>query len=469
MTSPARHVRLLPSGVRNRFHILLALIFLAALALRLIGAWCGALMYDEATHLACAETIDLRPGSFNLVWRSVDHPWLSVYVLRLSSWAFGTGNFGIRVLHATVGAATVIPVFLLAQRTVSTTAGLWAAALLAVDQFHMTWSYFACPEVLLLFFSTLVLVLFLRAVRTERLRDFVLLGGCIGMAYTAKETAVLLIPALWLCVVSSKRRRRLLRTAGWYAMHAAALLVVLPEVIVNIARFYEGYLYRDMALLSHARWPSYSAGLLYLGEAVEAFTAPRGGYRTLYATQNPALCHWPAGVLYLTGVVYSLRHWRDWPLRTLGIVFGFLVAFFTFLPSEARTLYWWASISLIPAVVFGGRLIHRLPVALPAFFFTYLLFHATNTALRPGIGVPRRTAAQIQDAAVARAREARTPDALARLERSLLHALHIGGPNAEIYGLLARTANIGENAQRAAYFRRRQAHAACRMQLRSKF
>jgi 4-amino-4-deoxy-L-arabinose transferase-like glycosyltransferase len=416
----------------------------------------GNLMYDETTHLACAETIDLRPGTFNLVWRSVDHPWMSVYVVKLSSVLFGSSPFGLRILHVLVGTATVMMVFYLGAAVGSPRAGLLAAALLAVDRFHMTWSYFFCPEVLLLFFTTAVLLQFFRATASGSRRDFLLLGLYVGLAYTAKETGFLLVPVLWLCVLTDAQRRRYLRSVEWYVMHAAALVVVLPDVVYNVVYFYEGYFYRDAMFIARSFRLSYSAVLLYLGEVVAYFTASEGGYSTMYDTQNPALCHWPAGVLYLTAValavVGSVRRWSDWPSRVLTILFVVIFGFFTLMPAEIRTLYWWPSISLIAAVVLAGRVFARSPKWIVVPFLSYLLIQAVLTARRPGVETPRRSAAEIQAAETAAARNAPGSEALGRLERRLMHAVHIGGPNAELYYHLARIAHQHDRPGRASYF-----------------
>ena len=57
-------------------------ILLVALAIRLWGAWQANLIFDERAHWALAETIDLRPGHLHLVSRTLDHPLLSIYILR---------------------------------------------------------------------------------------------------------------------------------------------------------------------------------------------------------------------------------------------------------------------------------------------------------------------------------------------------------------------------------------------------
>ena len=150
-------------SVTSRDRWILGGIIAVAAGLRLTGAAHGALMYDEVTHLAVAQTIDLRPSSLHLAWRAFDHPPISVYVVRLSSVLFGDSDFGIRVLHAVVGALSCLAMFLLTRRVFSTRAALISAALLALDQFHLTWSYFIVPEVLLLLFGTLTVWQFFRA------------------------------------------------------------------------------------------------------------------------------------------------------------------------------------------------------------------------------------------------------------------------------------------------------------------
>lgn len=450
---------------------LLWLIFAVAFALRLLGAWSGNLMYDETTHLACAETIDLRPDHFNLVSRSVDHPPMSVYTVRLSEFLFGDSNLGIRVLHALIGALTVIPVFLLAARVFSVAAGLWAAGLLAVDQFHLSWSYFIVPEVLLLFFTTLVLLQYLVATESRSTRDFVLLGVFLGLAYLAKETALFLAPVLWLSLLADSRQRELLLDYRLYLAYLTALLVASPDIINNIVHLYEGYFYRDTGMVASVWRPSPRTLVLYLGELVKLYTAPLGGWHGT-GSQNPTMIHWPAALLYLFATFAALRQWRNNRVRILLVTFFLIVLVFTLLPSHgAGYTWWWASMSIVPAVVFAGHVLASWQVYIlqdrhPALvrstgmlamlvFAGYLSANAFFTSLREGQEIPRKDVATLLDSALKQAQHTETRRDLLRQEHYLLHVLHVVGPDANLYALLARIAREKGESKQAAYFARR--------------
>jgi 4-amino-4-deoxy-L-arabinose transferase-like glycosyltransferase len=448
---------------------LLWLILALAFALRLLGAWNGNLMYDEATHLACAQTIDLRPDHFNLVSRSVDHPPLSVYLVRLSEYLFGDSNFGIRILHALAGALTVLPVFLLAARTFSVSAGLWAAGLLALDRFHMSWSDFIVPEVLLLLFTPLVLLRFQQATETRAARDFAIAGLYLGLAYLAKETALFIAPALWLSLWFGRAQRRLLLDYRSYLTYLVAALVAGPDIVNNLVHFYEGYFYRDAGMV-HSSWhPSLRVAILYLGDLVQGFTATHGGFDGT-GLQNPVNIYWPAGLLYLAALVAALRQAHNPRVRLLLVSFGFSAFAFTVLPAHGYDgMYWWPSISVIPAVVCAGALLAHLqqwsqaqPASLRRLGSGALLAgglwlgaHAVQTGLRDGLGVPRKHAATLVDGAVTRARAAQTDAELLKLDFLLPHTLHIAGPHAALYSQLARLALAQQHPDKAGYFVRR--------------
>jgi len=460
-------VRILDTPVPRLLWLILAVAF----ALRLLGAWSGNLMYDETTHLACAETIDLRPDHFNLVSRSVDHPPMSVYLVRLSEYLFGDSNTDIRVLHALFGAATVFVVFLLAARVFSVTAGLWAAGLLAVDQFHLSWSYFIVPEVLLLFFSALVLLQYLVATESRSTRDFVLLGVFLGLAYLAKETALFLAPALWLSLLADRRQWPLLLDYRLYLAYLTALLVASPDIINNIVHFYEGYFYRDADMVSSSWRPSPRTLLLYLGELVKLYTAPHGGFRGT-GLQNPTIIHWPAALLYLFAVAAALRQWRNSRVRILLVTFFLIVLVFTLLPSHgSEYTWWWASISIIPAVVLAGSVLAswqgfilqgRHPAVIrgtgilaTAVLAGYLAVNAIQTSLREGTELTRKDAATMLDSALKHAQQTESMQDLSGQQHYLLHVLHVAGPDANLYALLARIALENGESEKAAYFTRR--------------
>ena len=421
------------------------LILGVAAGLRLLGAWIGNLNYDESMIIARAEAIDLRPDSLRLVWQTVNHPLLTVYVVSLSGFLFGDSDFGLRILHVLLGTANVFLVFLLGKKLLSVNAGLYAAALLAVDRFHHTWSYAFEPEILLLFFTTLAVLLYLRAIETGSYRDFALLGVALGLAYLSKETAILLFPILWLHTLANPERRMSLFRSQWLMMHVIAVVVISPDLLWNATHFYEGYFYRDIDLVTKTPAISPRAVWLYLGE----WTVDIQGW-------NPSWCHWPAGALYLLTATLALISWRQKRFRLLCWVFWAVFSFFTLLPAEDDS-FWWASITILPAVLICGEYLRRWPRYVTAVFVGYLSIQATLVALQPGRESPRIEASERIESAVQLASMSIDSDRKARrdLENILFHILQIAGPDARVYGYLARTAYAQEQPARARYFAKR--------------
>lgn len=434
---------------------LAGIVALAAIV-RLLGAWSGNLMYDESTHLACAQTIDLRPDHLNIVWRSVDHPFLSVYFIRLSGLLFGTSLFGLRLLHVLVGTATIVAVYKLAQAVFADhrRAALLAAAFLAVDQFHQTWSYFMVPEVLLMFFATLTLraLLLLRDERTTG--RFVAFGVLFGLCYVAKETAVFLAPPLWIALVLDERGRAVLKDWRWYGAHGIALLLISPDIWWNVTHFFEGYVYRDAQFVAHTVTLSPRAALMFVGELVSMALGSR--YESTYLTQNPAVTHWPAGLFYIASFGLALRWWRDARVRLLLVVFAWYVVVFTLLSANSGNRnYWWASIVIIPATVLAGRAAQQLPRVATALLIVYLSARAVQTGLRPGLGEARLSAGDFVRIAVEKAQEAEREGNLRRTEWRLLHTAHIAPPNPVVFAYLADISEGERQRDRATYFARR--------------
>ena len=277
------------------------LILLAALAIRLLGAWHANLVFDERAHWALAETIDLRPGHLHLLSRTLDHPLLSIYILRLGSLLFGTSNFALRLLYILAGTATVLPVYYLACRAFSPRAGLLAAALLAVDLFHAGWSRVFMPEAIMLLLSALAILQFLRTLEKPATGRFVLLGLLMGLAYLAKEPAILLGPAFWICLLIDPGHRPLLRNPRWYLAHAVFAAVIAPDLLWNASQWTDSYLHRDLALAGQTVRISLKPLSLYLGEVFRA-VLDRDALGSDYLEGNIYVCHAVAGAIYLAAM-----------------------------------------------------------------------------------------------------------------------------------------------------------------------
>jgi 4-amino-4-deoxy-L-arabinose transferase-like glycosyltransferase len=445
---------------RQRLPKTLWLILAVALALRLVGAWRANLIHDERAHLAVAETIDLRPESFHLVSRSLDHPFLSIYVVKLSGVLFGTSDFGLRVLHVLAGAATVVPVFLLGRRVFSEQAGLWAAGLLAVDQFHVSWSRVFMPEVLVLLLGSLAILQFLRVLERGSTTGYALLGVLLGLAYLAKEPGLLLVPVLWIYLLVTPEHRRVLLGWRWYLAHGVFLLVIGPDVVWNLTQLTESYLYRDAALLAQGIQVSLKPLSLYLGELFRV-VIDADVLDVEYEQGMLYACLWPAGLLYLVGIVAATGRRREPGVRLLVVAFWTIFVVFLVLPGGERfDPFWWASLTLIPGVLAGGWLLARVTQKRRA-------MTAAAVAMLCGLGAanlswlwnhgsyrPRATVEEFAADFIRRgndllAKEEPTADDLHQARQRFIYVLNLAGPNAEAYAGLARVAILRGNDERA--------------------
>lgn len=460
-------------------------ILAVTLALRLVGAWRANLTFDERAHLALSDTISLQPGHLHLVSRSLDHPFLSIYILKISSLLFGSSDFSLRIFYVLAGTLTVLCIYSLGRRVFGQRAGLWAAALLAVDQFHFGWSRVFMPEVWLMLFATLVLWQCLRTLEDETTRNFVTLGALLGLAYLAKEPGILLVPALWLVLLATPRSRRWLWQPRWYLAHVVLLLVILPDLAWNMSQWTDSYLHRGAAFLSEPFKLSLKSFSLYIGEL---FLALRPNVLDSdYYDGGLYVCHWVAGVLYLAGVTAALPRWREVNVRLLLATFVLVFGVFTLLPGGTRfDPFWWASISLIPAVVCAGWLLDRVTGGAPAIaeageaapgtrswparawrrpipglvavtLTVYLALHDVPLAWKPGPFVPRPTVADLVRNFTNVGNAAVDRGLLDMATLQYIYVLNIGGPNRDAYIGLARIAELRGDRQRADALRARSA------------
>ena len=445
----------------RRWLATLILLLFVGLAVRLWGAWRANLIHDETTHLGFVDTVRFDLSDWNTPLRTVDHPMLSAYVVCASRSVFGDHPFGLRLLHALVGTATILTIFLLTCQASNRAAGLAAAALLAVDQFHASWSRLFMPEVLLLFFASLVLWQFLRAQREPTTAAFACLGVFLGCSYLAKETAVLLFPILWLAALWGRDTRRWLLSWRWWLAHGICAAIVAPDIVYNLLHFDEGYFHRDSSLMAATTVWSLKPLSLLVGELFIALVDP-AALDVDYGIGGGFACYWPAGLFYLLSVTVALASWRQPGTRLLLLSFTLVFVFFLFLPAAGfYDPYWWASLCLLPAVALAGgmaaRIWCRVGWVRPALLigWAWLALHTTVSLTRPGEPWPRRSPAWFAQRSVAKAQWQASHGLLEDAEATLYSVLRVTGPRAEIYrGLAIITARRGQ-PERAARFHQR--------------
>jgi mannosyltransferase len=168
-------------------------------------------------------------GSFghamNAVGFSESAPPLYYALAWIWTQATGTGEFGLRSLSALAGVATVPVVYLVGCELRGRRAGLWAAALAAVNPMLLWYSQEARAYALLALFCAVSLLYCIRALRHGRPRDLTLWGVASGLALATHYFALFPIAAEVLLLL--RRRGRATLHGLWIVAVACVLLAPL--------------------------------------------------------------------------------------------------------------------------------------------------------------------------------------------------------------------------------------------------
>ncbi|MBV1690029.1 glycosyltransferase family 39 protein [Novosphingobium sp. G106] len=144
-----------------------------------------------------------------------------------------------RIAMAVFALATIYLTYLLARELLGRRTALAAAALLAVNPVHVTWSQVIRSDMMACFFMLLCMLAALRIARHDRWRDHVLAALWLGAAIATKWPYA--ITALALCGVAAlrmashpaDRRRSVLRLALSGAMALGFLLLISPYLVLD--------------------------------------------------------------------------------------------------------------------------------------------------------------------------------------------------------------------------------------------
>ena len=342
----------------GEYPIALWAIFLLALGLRVYHASNHSFTADEVPNIRIAETIRLSLSEPHLVFRSQGHPLLIVYMTHFSSLVFGKSLLGYRAAMVLMGALTCLALYRVGKEVDSKSVGLWAAALIAVDQFHVTRSgSLNSHEIPLVLFGTLALLSCARIAPQGDLRPFIGMGAWMGLAYLGKETALMLFPALWGFMLLSKERRAVLTDPRWYLAHLVFAAVVAPDIIWNLAHASDGgYMQESYGkAFGGTAQIQFKALSLFIGELFMMVDPNVLGGRSEYWWWPNRTMYWVAGLLYLYCTLWAWRFRRKPIVLLLQLAFLVTVLVVTVMPGKQRfDPFWWASMAMSPAIILSG-------------------------------------------------------------------------------------------------------------------
>jgi mannosyltransferase len=242
----ARQAHSLRAWVAGRSRAFWIVAGLTALATLLRFATLGVQSYHH-DEIVTASRI-LRGGfghAMHQVWTGESTPPVFYALAWVWTQLVGTGEFGLRAISAGAGVATVPVAYLIGRELRGRRAGLWAAALVAVNPMMLWYSQEARAYALVALFGALSVLYWLRAERDGARRDFVWWGIWSGLAIGTHYFVAFPIAAEGLMLL---RRRGLRASLVGLAILAACAIAVAPVAIHQMS-------------LGHADWiGSFSLG-----------------------------------------------------------------------------------------------------------------------------------------------------------------------------------------------------------------
>jgi len=182
------------------------------------------LFFDEAYYFGWSQSLD---------WGYYSKPPMVAWLIRITTDLFGSSEWAIKLASPLLYSITSLILFSIGQRLHSTRAGLYAGLLFLTMPLVSFNSLFITTDAPLLFFWTLALLLFLKALESNQWAVWILAGVVGGLGLLSKYTFIL-FPAGFLVYASiSKEGRELLANPRFWVACAIAILLLLPNLWWN--------------------------------------------------------------------------------------------------------------------------------------------------------------------------------------------------------------------------------------------
>jgi 4-amino-4-deoxy-L-arabinose transferase-like glycosyltransferase len=223
--------------IKSRYaQLLLSLTILGAI-LRFYNLGFNSLWLDEAV------TNDTSAKSFGEIWTIIStgdfNPPL-FYWMEHVMLLFGNSEFILRFIPAILGMLTIPLFYFIGKELLDRNVGILSAALLAFSSFHIYYSQDARAYTAMLFFASLSILFFLKAIRESDYKNWILFGLFSAIAFWMHFYVIVLIASLLLyaLIVQLPSYRESLNTIKPLAIGVITFLALcFPLIILTIQRF----------------------------------------------------------------------------------------------------------------------------------------------------------------------------------------------------------------------------------------
>lgn len=226
--------------------VLLALITAVAAALRFHSLAAKSFWFDEGVSVAIA-----RLDWYNfarILWRREAN--MSLYYLFLRCWLhFGESEFFVRSLSVLFAVASIPVIYLLGRRLFDARVGLIAAALLAVNAYHVQYSQDARSYSLMVFFCLLSSLHFLKSLSDPSRRNRIAYVVSSALVVYAQFFSLLLVIAQWLSLKMLDREqvpRQIKNDCRWIGLLVSPVLAFVATTGTGPLRWVQRPSLRDV-------------------------------------------------------------------------------------------------------------------------------------------------------------------------------------------------------------------------------
>jgi 4-amino-4-deoxy-L-arabinose transferase-like glycosyltransferase len=236
--------------------VLIYLILIAVFLFRIVYAHFLGIAPDEAYYWDWS-----REPAFGYF----DHPPMIAWLILLSRAVFGETNLGVRAAIIVCGFLASVVAYLLLKKQVKKTSSLvlWAILSNSVILFGVG-SLLATPDIPLVLFWSVSLLLAYKAIFEKSNLSWILLGVSLGLGFLSKYTFVLFPVSLALFLIIAKDHRAVLASWQPYASLCIAALVWMPNIIWNQQHHWQAILFQ----FSHGVSSQFSLRFDFFGDYI---------------------------------------------------------------------------------------------------------------------------------------------------------------------------------------------------------
>jgi uncharacterized membrane protein len=223
--------------INSRYFQILIILTLVGGFLRFYNLGFNSLWLDEAV------TYETSLKSFSEIWTIIStgdfNPplfyWIEHVIL-----SFGNDEIALRIIPVVLGVLTIPLFYLIGKELLDRNVGILAAALLAFSSFHIFYSQEARAYSAMLFFASLSIFFFLKAIQENDIKNWILFGVFSAIAFWMHFYVIVLIASLliYTLIIQISRYRENLNLIKPVAIGGITFIILsLPLIILAIQRF----------------------------------------------------------------------------------------------------------------------------------------------------------------------------------------------------------------------------------------